>query len=173
MSWDSLTLTQKSNLMNTFIQNGISDIQTMRDTYNRLSNPNNTIPQAPSIQSTTLSSTNNSINSSTSSTPPTYDDYIQLTPAEEVWFNINQPIESSIRYKSGGKIYIKPSNRGKFTDSAKRAGMSVQEYARHILANKDKYSSTLVKRANFARNASKWKHQEGGILFTEYLINNT
>ena len=62
----------------------------------------------------------------------------------------------------GGPINIKKKNRGKFTESANRAGMGVQEYARHILANKDKYSSTLVKRANFARNAASWKHAEGG-----------
>lgn len=61
-------------------------------------------------------------------------------------------------FKKGSKIHIKKANRGKFTESAKRAGMGVQEYARHILANKDKYSSTLVKRANFARNATKFKH---------------
>lgn len=61
-------------------------------------------------------------------------------------------------YKKGSKISIKKQNRGKFTEAAKRAGMSVQEYANHIMANKDKYSSTLVKRANFARNASKFKH---------------
>lgn len=60
-------------------------------------------------------------------------------------------------FKKGHKIHIKKANRGKFTESAKRAGMGVQEYASHVLANKDKYSSTLVKRANFARNASKWK----------------
>lgn len=65
-------------------------------------------------------------------------------------------------YKKGGDIHIKPENRGKFTKSAKAAGMGVQEFASHVLANKDKYSSTQVKRANFARNASKWKHQEGG-----------
>ena len=65
---------------------------------------------------------------------------------------------------NGGPINIKKKNRGKFTESANRAGMGVQEYARHILANKDKYSSTLVKRANFARNAASWKHAEGGYI---------
>lgn len=55
-------------------------------------------------------------------------------------------------FKDGGSIHIKPENRGKFTVAAQRAGKSVQEYARQILANKDHYSSTLVKRANFARN---------------------
>ena len=64
----------------------------------------------------------------------------------------------------GGPINIKKKNRGKFTASAKRAGMGVQEFARHVLANKDKYSSTLVKRANFARNAAGWKHALGGYI---------
>lgn len=54
-------------------------------------------------------------------------------------------------FKEGG-IMIKKENRGKFTESANRANMGVQEYARHILANKENYSPTLIKRANFARN---------------------
>lgn len=64
----------------------------------------------------------------------------------------------------GGPINIKKKNRGKFTESANMAGMGVQEFARHVLANKDKYSSTLVKRANFARNAAGWKHALGGYI---------
>lgn len=72
--------------------------------------------------------------------------------------NFNNP-----EYAAGG-IHIKKANRGKFTAAADRANMGVQEYARHILANKENYSSTLVKRANFARNAAGWKHQGGGIL---------
>ena len=70
----------------------------------------------------------------------------------------------------GGGIHIKKKNRGKFTAAAKRAGMGVQEYARHVLANKDRYSSTLVKRANFARNFGGHKKAYGGqedLLFTE------
>ena len=39
-------------------------------------------------------------------------------------------------FKEGG-IMIKKENRGKFTESANRANMGVQEYARHILANKE------------------------------------
>lgn len=58
-------------------------------------------------------------------------------------------------FKEGG-IMIKKENKGKFTESANRANMGVQEYARHILANKEDYSPTLIKRANFARNAAKW-----------------
>ena len=67
-------------------------------------------------------------------------------------------------FDKGGKIHIKEKNKGKFSAAAKRAGMSTQAYASHVLANKNRYSPTLVKRANFARNASKWKHSYGGPL---------
>ena len=72
-------------------------------------------------------------------------------------------LEELLILKRGG-IHIKKKNRGKFTESANRAGMGVQEFANHVLANKDKYSPTLVKRANFARNSKKFKHNNGGIL---------
>jgi hypothetical protein len=58
-------------------------------------------------------------------------------------------------FKKGGSIHIKKKNRGKFTAAAKRAGMGVQEFANHVLANKDKYSATQIKRANFAKNSKK------------------
>ena len=64
-------------------------------------------------------------------------------------------------YAQGG-IHINPSKKGTFTAQATRMGMGVQEAARHILANKDRYSPAMVKKANFARNASKWKHEDGG-----------
>jgi hypothetical protein len=66
---------------------------------------------------------------------------------------------------NGGKIYIKPSKRGTFTTAAKSRGMGVQEFASKVLANKEDYSTAMVKKANFARNAAKW-HDEGGPLFT-------
>lgn len=59
-------------------------------------------------------------------------------------------------------IYIKPSKRGTFTAAAKKHGKSVQAFASQVLANKGNYSSAMVKKANFARNASKWKHAYGG-----------
>jgi hypothetical protein len=68
----------------------------------------------------------------------------------------------SPQMKKGG-ININPANKGKFTASANRAGMSVQEFASKVLANKEDYSSTQVKRANFARNAAGWKKQMGGM----------
>lgn len=67
------------------------------------------------------------------------------------------------RYKKGNKIHIKKKNRGKFTASAKRAGQSVQEHARSVL-NDPNATPLQKKRANFARNAAKWKHQDGGLL---------
>lgn len=62
-----------------------------------------------------------------------------------------------------GGIHINPANKGKFTASANRAGMGVQEFARHVLANKEDYSSTQVKRATFAKNSAGWKKQMGGM----------
>lgn len=64
-------------------------------------------------------------------------------------------------FKNGSGIHIKKQNRGKFTASAKAHGMGVQEFASKVLNNKEDYSPTLVKRANFARNAKKFKHKEG------------
>lgn len=59
-------------------------------------------------------------------------------------------------------IHIKEKNKGKFTAAANRAGKSVQEYARQVLANKEHYSPTLVKRANFARVFGGRKYNNGG-----------
>ena len=57
--------------------------------------------------------------------------------------------------KSGGSIKIDPAKRGTFKTQATKMGMSVQEAARHILRNKDKYSTAMVRKANFARNFAK------------------
>ena len=57
--------------------------------------------------------------------------------------------------KSGGKIYIKKKNRGKFTESAKRAGKSVQQHARDVLKNPNA-TKLQKRRAQFAINAKKW-----------------
>lgn len=75
-----------------------------------------------------------------------------------------------IIYKYGG-IHIKKSKRGTFTAEAKRRGLSVQELAARILANKHRYSSAMIKKAVFARNARKWKHKEfGGEMTNNYYI---
>ncbi len=70
------------------------------------------------------------------------------------------------RYSKGGSIRIKPSKRGTFTAAAKKHGKSVQAFASQVLANKENYSPAMVKKANFARNAAKWKHADGGNLNT-------
>lgn len=68
-----------------------------------------------------------------------------------------------------GGININPANKGKFTASANRAGMGVQEFARHVLANKEDYSSTQVKRANFAHVFGGRNYQDGGyVMGNEY-----
>jgi len=72
---------------------------------------------------------------------------------------VQHQILSNMAY---GGIHINPANKGKFTESAQRAGMGVQEFASHILANKEDYSSTQVKRANFAHNAAGWNKANGG-----------
>lgn len=74
-------------------------------------------------------------------------------------------IDRDLQYAEGGGIYIKPSKRGTFTAAATKHGMGVQEFASRVLANKDKYSPAMVKKANFARNAAKW-HAFGGDLMT-------
>lgn len=65
-------------------------------------------------------------------------------------------INNRITYKNGGSIHISPSKRGTFTAAATKHGMGVQEFASKVLRNKEDYSPSLVKKANFARNASKW-----------------
>lgn len=59
--------------------------------------------------------------------------------------------------KNGNKIHIKKKNRGKFTASAKAHGMGVQEYANKVL-NDPNATPLQKKRANFARNAKRFKH---------------
>ena len=74
-------------------------------------------------------------------------------------------IDKGLQYAEGGGIYIKPSKRGTFTAAATKHGMGVQEFANKVLANKEDYSPAMVKKANFARNSSKW-HAFGGDLMT-------
>ena len=69
-------------------------------------------------------------------------------------------------FATGGGIHIKPSKRGTFTAAAKKHGKSVQAFASQVLANKEDYSPAMVKKANFAKNASKWHHAFGGNLST-------
>lgn len=77
---------------------------------------------------------------------------------------------NNVSFKYGG-IHIKPSKRGTFTAAAKRHHMSVQEFARTVLNNRARYSSAMIKKANFARNASKWHKKEfGGNMTKQFYI---
>ena len=67
--------------------------------------------------------------------------------------------------KKGGKIYIKPENRGKFTALKKRTGKSASWFKAHG-------TPAQKKMATFALNAKKWKHQEGGVISKQELFAN-
>jgi len=70
-----------------------------------------------------------------------------------------------MKMKSGGK-WIKNAIKkpGSFTAQAKKAGMSVPAFRDKVLANKEKFSSTTVKRANLAKTLSKMKKGQGGMM---------
>jgi len=54
------------------------------------------------------------------------------------------------------KIKIKPSHVGLFSEKARKAGMSVQGYASHVLAPNSGANGATKKQANFAKNAAGW-----------------
>lgn len=62
-------------------------------------------------------------------------------------------------FKKGGRIHIKKENRGKFTEYC--GGKVTQEC---IVKGKNSKDPKIRKRATFAANARKWKHEDGGIL---------
>lgn len=84
--------------------------------------------------------------------------------------HIENVLKDLLKFKNGGLlpkgksgIHIKKKNRGKFTKAAKRAGKSVQEHAKDVL-NDPNATPLQKKRVNFARNAKRWKHREGGVV---------
>lgn len=56
---------------------------------------------------------------------------------------------------NGSGIHIKKENRGKFTETKKRTGKTTEEltHSKNPLTRK---------RAIFAQNSRKWKHEDGG-----------
>jgi hypothetical protein len=60
--------------------------------------------------------------------------------------------------KNPKDIEINPAHEGLFTKQAQRAGMGVQEFASHVMANKRDYDTATRKRATFAKNAKSFKH---------------
>lgn len=60
-----------------------------------------------------------------------------------------------MKFKMGGSgIHIKPENKGKFTATKKATGKSTEE----LTHSKNPITK---KRAIFAQNAAKWKHEDG------------
>ena len=61
--------------------------------------------------------------------------------------------------KNGSSIHIKEKNKGKFTSYC---GGKVTDEC--IQKGKNSSNPVIRKRATFAQNARRWKHQEGGII---------
>jgi hypothetical protein len=60
-----------------------------------------------------------------------------------------------MKFKMGGSgIHIKPENKGKFTATKKATGKSTEELTHSK-------NPVTKKRAIFAQNAAKWKHEDG------------
>lgn len=107
--WSNLTQREKSNIIRFAIKNGVSDINTIRDTFNI---------------------------------------YISGNGVEN-------------EYKEGGSICIK--HPGRLTALKKRTGKTEAE----LWATGNAHTRKMI---TFARNARKWKHDDGGSLsgFSEY-----
>lgn len=65
-------------------------------------------------------------------------------------------------YALGGKIHIKPENRGKFTELKKRTGHSATWFKQHG-------TPAQKKMATFALNAKHWNHADGGPMSRGFL----
>ncbi len=65
---------------------------------------------------------------------------------------------SSRSSSSRSGIQIKPFEKGAFTRDAGEHGETVQERAREVLKPGAKANPGEKKKANFARNAARWKH---------------
>lgn len=94
-----------------------------------------------------------------------YIEYLLNTVAQ----NITDPNRIDYRdpvtiAKKGSKIHIKKKNRGKFTDYC--GGKVTQEC---IARGKKSKDPKIRKRATFADNARKWKHENGGIMIPDIL----
>lgn len=83
---------------------------------------------------------------------------IRMSPEEADWFTRNYK-QYYPSFKKGGRIHIKKKNRGKFTEYC---GGKVTEEC--ITKGKKSKDPKIRKRATFAANARKWKHENGGII---------
>lgn len=83
------------------------------------------------------------------------DNYITGNILKDDYLSKVQGKQHSLYFKSGGGIHINPKNKGKFTETMKRTGKSVEE----LTHSKNKLTK---KRAIFAQNAKKWHHAKQG-----------
>ncbi len=79
--------------------------------------------------------------------------------------NFRKTLRSVEQFKKGNKIHIKKENRGKFTDYC--GGKVTSEC---IAKGKSSPNPAIRKRATFAANARKWKHQSGGQIIQEFKV---
>ena len=85
----------------------------------------------------------------------------QLLARNEALEN-SEPEQDNMPGFAESGIEIKPKNKGKFTAWAKKRGMSVSEAYNKVMSNTDAYPPSVVKMANFAKNAAGWKKMNGG-----------
>lgn len=84
---------------------------------------------------------------------------LKLGRMKKSYYEEGGEVEYSYRPKmKKGGIYIKPENRGKFTEYCD--GKVTEECIEKGLNSP---SAAIRKRANFARNVRKWNHEEGGM----------
>lgn len=88
---------------------------------------------------------------------PTEESFFQVHGDQDNDRNIEPDGDSDDMYKAGGSIHIKPSHKGRFTAYKERTGKTTEE----ALHSKDPHVRQM---ANFARNAAKWKHEDGGVV---------
>lgn len=92
---------------------------------------------------------------------PTTGDIVDIDPGIIPTLNLQKKIPTTasdiVRLKKGG-IYIKPENRGKFTEYC--GGKVTDECIEKGL---DSPSAIIRRRANFARNARGWNKEKGGL----------
>ena len=80
-------------------------------------------------------------------------EFVKLAGGKPFTWVDNQIVTSGLNYKSGGRIHIKPENRGKFTEYC--GGKVTDECIQRAKRSGNK---KLIKRAIFAQNSRKWKH---------------
>lgn len=88
----------------------------------------------------------------------------QLARAESIQENapaMDMNIDPINMAKSG--IEIDPKNEGKFTAWAKSRGMTVKQAYNKVMSNTKAYPPSVVKMANFAKNAAGWNKAQDGV----------